>query len=303
MSCRTKRQKNAVLIKHHVEQRLNMPIGTAWLILRDMVSQAANDIVLPKFALNHDHQAISQKVDGSLVTLADKQMQQRLVETLETYWPNIPVLGEEQTALQHASVFSHLDNAAWVLDPIDGTGNFAAGIPYFCTSLALVFEGQVVMSLVHDPNRDESFFAFKGSGAHINGQSFVHSVKHSNTLKTATALIDFKRLPRHLASKLATDPPYRSQRSFGASALDWCWIAANRCQIYLHGSQMLWDYAAGELLLREAGGCSSSFDGHAVFESSLLPRSVIAASTTDGYQQWLEWLKGRGELCLNMDTD
>ncbi|OEE62193.1 myo-inositol-1-monophosphatase [Enterovibrio norvegicus FF-454] len=303
MDCRTESQRNEVLTHDHVEQLLNMSIGTAWQVLRDIVSQAAQDIMLPKFALNAYQQEVSHKEDDSLVTLADKQMQQRLIKTLTSYWPDIPVLGEEQTSQQHASVITYLDSAAWVLDPIDGTGNFAAGIPYFCTSLALVVESKVVLSLVHDPNRDESFFAFQGSGAHLNGQILRPRVMSNNSLNHASALIDFKRLPTNLASILAIDPPYRSQRSFGASALDWCWIAASRCQVYLHGSQMLWDYAAGELILREAGGCSSSFDGKAVFEKSLAPRSVIAAIDPDCYRQWRDWLNGRGDLRLKLEID
>ena len=67
-------------------------------------------------------------------------------------------------------------------------------------------------------------------------------------------MVDFKRLPATLGCNLATHPPYRSQRSIGSVALDWCWLAAGRLQLYLHGGQRLWDYAAGRLIFAEAGG-------------------------------------------------
>ena len=76
--------------------------------------------------------------------------------------------------------------------------------------------------------------------------------------------IDFKRLDGPLATRLATEIPYASQRSFGSVALDWCWLAAGRCHIYLHGRSHLWDYAAGELILAEAGGYSCTLDGEPV---------------------------------------
>ncbi len=91
---------------------------------------------------------------------------------------------------------------------------------------------------------------------------------------------------------LVTAPPYYSQRSFGSVALDWAWLAAGRGQLYLHGKQKLWDYAAGWLILNEAGGCSSSLEGEKDFEATLTPRSAIAASNQDLYQQWFSWIRG-----------
>lgn len=105
-------------------------------------------------------------------------------------------------------------------------------------------------------------------------------------------LIDFKRLKPELAAKLATSPPYASQRSFGSGALDWCMIASGRCHLYLHGGQRLWDYAAGQLILSEAGGVSATLDGDAVFQNGLSARTIVAATSPELFASWQRWLRG-----------
>jgi myo-inositol-1(or 4)-monophosphatase len=104
-------------------------------------------------------------------------------------------------------------------------------------------------------------------------------------------MIDLKRLPAALASHLAADPPYKSQRSFGAVALDWCWLAAGRGHLYLHGQQKLWDYAAGQLVLQEAGGKAVTLEGQPVFAPRLESRSTVAALNPEIFHAWLAWLE------------
>ncbi len=107
-------------------------------------------------------------------------------------------------------------------------------------------------------------------------------------LKHCLTLIDYKRL----AQVLASNPPYRSQRSFGASALDLCWIAAQRYQLYLHGSQNFWDHAAGLLMLKQAGAQAETFQGNEVFQNNLQPKSVLAASTGLLMKKWTAYFQG-----------
>ncbi|WP_062706381.1 inositol monophosphatase family protein [Grimontia marina] len=260
-------------------------------LLSDIVRSAAIKAVLPKFHRGIATSDINYKANCDIVTGADLEMQQLLIEALRTYWPQIPVLGEEQSRAIQFSIFEEQDQPFWVLDPIDGTSNFAFGIPYFCTSLALLYKGQVWLGLVYDPNRDELFYATLGRGATLNSIDLDFTeLKACDDLKSSMALIDFKRLPKELASHLAAHPPYRSQRSFGASALDWCWIAANRCQLYLHGNQKLWDYVAGSLILQEAGGACSSFDGTKIFDNSMHSKAVIGATYPDLFRQWRDYL-------------
>jgi myo-inositol-1(or 4)-monophosphatase len=109
-------------------------------------------------------------------------------------------------------------------------------------------------------------------------------------------MVDFKRLTPTLATQLATSPPYRSQRSIGSVALDWCWLAAGRLQLYLHGGARLWDYAAGTLIFHEAGGHFSLSDAAARQSNQaahgLRPQMAIGAANLRLYEAWLAWLEG-----------
>ncbi len=177
----------------------------------------------------------------------------------------------------------------WCLDPLDGTSNFAAGIPFFSVSLALLQQGKVLLGMVYDPVRNECFSASLEQGARLNGEPL--QVKQTGLeLKQTTALIDFKRLEQDLATRLVTAIPYASQRSFGSVALDWCWLAAGRCHLYLHGRSNIWDYAAGNMIFHAAGGYSCTLDGEAIFTHTLTQRSSVAAVDQPLFAAWTEWL-------------
>lgn len=217
-------------------------------LLSDLVQRVADEEVLPRFTRVWGR----HKADGSLITEADEAVQARLIEELEARWPEIPLMGEEMTLGEQQTVLDR-GGRFWCLDPLDGTTNFAAGVPYYAISLALIGDGRVEAGLVYDPQRRECFTAGLGAGARLNGEPLVPA-RAPSELEECVALVDMKRLPPRLALALVNDPPFRSQRSFGAVALDWCWLAAGRCHIYLHGRQNLWDYAAGSLIMAEAGG-------------------------------------------------
>ena len=234
-----------------------------------------------------------RKTDGSLVTEADLVVQAELARSLQRCWPGIAVLGEEMAEAEQQAALEGLPSGIWCVDPLDGTSNFAVGIPYYAVSVALVKDGLPEIAVVYDPSRKECFAAARGAGSWLNGKRLEKDVMPA-TLSRCIALIDFKRLPLELAGRLATQPPYKSQRSFGAVALDWCWLAAGRGHVYLHGRQKLWDYAAGWLVLHEAGGLSLTLSGEGVFTASLKPRSAVAASDPDIFAQWRTWLKVPG---------
>ncbi len=230
---------------------------------------------------------IDIKADGSWLTQADTQAHQILTQALVELF-DCPVLSEEMTSDEQQAILD-AGGDYWCIDPLDGTSNFTQGIPYWCMSIALIKEGQMYLGVVYDPNRDECFAAIKGQRTLLNGKAIVESEKYA--LKNAMGLVDFKRLDDKKAAALAVNPPYRSQRSFGSSALDLCWIAADRCQVYLHGKQKLWDHAAGLLILEEAGGVAKTFDAKPVFNNDLTPKSVIAASNSSIMQAWEGYFK------------
>ena len=254
-------------------------------MLATLVSRIADQELLPRFNCKDG----DQKADGSLVTEADIVMQAALIEALEQHWPGIGVLGEEMSAADQQAALDRAENGVWCIDPLDGTSNFAAGVPYYAVSVALLKGREVEMGVVYDPSRKECFAAARGQGAWLNDKP-LQPQKLTTPLSQGMALIDLKRLRADLASRLAAQPPYKSQRSFGAVALDWCWLADGRCHVYLHGKQKLWDYAAGCLILTEAGGRAVTLEGENVFEPTLKPRSAAAALDPEIFAQWKSWL-------------
>jgi myo-inositol-1(or 4)-monophosphatase len=254
--------------------------------LKTIVIQAAQHELLPHLKQSTIH----FKHDGSILTSADLGMQRRLQEELKSHWPSFHMLGEEMPEEEQQTLLRDQGTGLWCLDPLDGTSNFAAGIPFFCVSLALIQNGRPVIGIVYDPIRDECFWAVQGKGAWLN-RTRLEKKRAELPLKRAIGVVDFKRLDPELAGRLAQHPPYSSQRSFGSVALDWCWLAAGRYHVYLHGKQKIWDYAAGSLILAEVGGYALTLDGEEVFKPDVQPRSVFAALDEDLFKQWHSYLR------------
>lgn len=254
----------------------------------DLVRRVAGEELLPRF----NAVSASSKPDGSLITAADIAMQRRLQEELALLWPSFGLLGEEMAAERQQELLRTAQQPLWCLDPLDGTGNFASGIPFFAVSLALLSAGAVQAAWVYDPVREECFSALRGGGAWLNAEPLVP--RHAATrLREAMAIVDLKRLPAELVAAVARQSPFRSQRSFGSVALDWCWIASGRCQVYLHGGQKLWDYAAGQLILQESGavgGLLAAYDGAWQDDLTLQPRIAVAAADAALLAEWRDWI-------------
>jgi myo-inositol-1(or 4)-monophosphatase len=260
------------------------------LSLVGLVETMAKQKILPRFG----KVSATRKADGSLLTAVDTATQQALRLALAEAHPDIPLLGEEMPTEQQERLLGNSQGSLWCLDPLDGTGNFVAGVPFFAVSLALLTGGRAELGIVHDPLRGESFCARRGAGAWLNGVRLTPP-EPPQQLASATGLVDFKRLPGPLAVRLAVAPPYRSQRNFGSAALEWCWLAAGRCHLYLHGGQSLWDHAAGALILQEAGargGVLQSYTGDWSPELSLQPRIAMAAASSELLRLWRAWVKG-----------
>ena len=255
--------------------------------LNALITEAARDELMGRFR----RVGSSAKADGSLVTEADIAMQRRVEAELRERWPGIPLLGEEMAPEAQQALLDDPGDGLWILDPLDGTTNYAAGIPYFAVSLALMDRDGIRFGLIHDPVRGESFSAERGRGASLDGEPLRVTDK-SRTIAGCVAEIDLKRLPKALVARVAAEHPYASQRQLGSAALDWCWLAADRVHLYLHGGQKLWDYAAAQLILAEAGGHAETLDGEPVYVASLEKRSVIAAGDQSLFEAWAAWLRG-----------
>lgn len=258
---------------------------TDLLTIQSIIENSAQASLIPIY-----QQSVANfKDDGSIVTDADLAMQASLAKALATAYPEVRMLSEEIDAdQQFAAMTSGQDY--WCLDPLDGTTNYHATLPIFSVSLALVSDGEIRLAIVYDPLRGEFFSAIKDQGIWLNNIKMKPPVQ-PQTLSRSVAFIDFKRLANPLRQQLVCQPVYKSQRNIGSCALEWAWLAAGRVQLIIHGSEKLWDYAAGCLLLAEAGGISETHNGDAVFVESLETRSVIAASNPALFHLWSDWFK------------
>lgn len=252
--------------------------------LQIIVREVAQNTLLPLY----NNVQREYKKDGSIITRADKAVQLALTERLAGICPEVLLLGEEMSAEQQQALLDS-GKPIWCLDPVDGTSNFATGLPFFSISLALIESGEVKAGIVLDPVRDELFAAVRGQGAWLNDVP-LQAEETGLQLKRSIAFVDFKRLPKALSSRIVGDKPYGSQRNLGSIALELCWLAAGRGHIYLHGSQHIWDYAAADLILAEAGGYAATLQGDAPFSHSLQPRSTYAATDQQLFEQWRQYL-------------
>ncbi|CAJ2376178.1 MAG: Inositol monophosphatase [Arenicellales bacterium IbO2] len=227
------------------------------------------------------------KPDGGWVTDLDRRIQERLLDELHRAWPGYGFIGEE---MAHAEQRAVCESGAgyWVLDPLDGTTNFSSGFPFYGVSLALVADGAAQLGVVFDPLRRECFCAQAGRGAYLNRRRLRRPPPRP--LGECIAVVDHKYLVGNLSERLVRSPPYRSQRNLGAAALEWCWLAADRAQLYLHGGQKLWDFAAGWRILTEAGGAATSLSGKPLDCARLRKRSVVASAHAAALPGWERWV-------------
>ncbi|GAA0397884.1 inositol monophosphatase family protein [Cocleimonas flava] len=252
--------------------------------LEDIIREVAKEEILPRY----NKIDFVVKGDGSLLTEADLSTDKRIRQSLAERYPDIDFLSEEMEPEQQEALVKNSEKL-WCLDPLDGTSNFAAGIPLFATSLALFVNGVVQIGITYDPLRDEMFSAVKGQGAKLNGE-VLKCGESGFDLNKSIAIVDFKRLKPDLVQRLISHAPYKSQRNLGSCVLEWAWMAANRGHLYLHGGMKLWDLAAGTLILSEAEGHACTLEGEDVFRPSMKPRSVLISPDKKLFDQWKDFL-------------
>lgn len=254
--------------------------------LCQVLRQVANEEVMPRFR----QVAASIKSDGTQVTEADLAAQRALSRLLPKVAP-YPVLGEEMSEAEQQSLWDANPDGLWVVDPVDGTTNFARGMPYFAIAAALMHQGRPVLGAIYAPVFDECFSAAVGHGAWLNGMR-LHSGE-TPPLEQAVAVIEPKRLSKILATRVVTESPVHAVRNFGASTIDWCWLASGRADVMLHGAQKLWDYSAGVLILQEAGGQVTALEADDYWSLDPWQRSVIAVRNPALFLAWRDWARLR----------
>jgi len=195
---------------------------------------------------------------NNLVTEADHAAEKAIFEVIRNNYPDHFILSEESGELIQESTYK------WIIDPIDGTVNFANGIPLCCVSIALEQEGTIVMGAVYNPFLKELFFAQKGWGATLNSNNIQVSKKEkvgSSCLVTGFpyTYLDMENGPLQIFEKLIRKGI--PVRRLGSAAIDLCWVAAGRFDGFYEHKLQAWDSAAGFLIVEEAGGKVTDFSG------------------------------------------
>ena len=210
-------------------------------------AQAAGAVLKEGFGREH---AVEYKGEVDLVTEADRRAEGAVKTILQEAFPDYGMLTEESEETKGEA------DARWVVDPLDGTTNYAHGLPLFCVSIALERAGEVVLGVVHDPTAEETYAAERGGGATLNGRN----ARVSDTDEPVQALLsssfsddrDVVPLGLDLLGRFA--PLVRGVRRLGCGALDLCYVAAGRLDACFEQGFSAWDVAAGSLLVEEAGG-------------------------------------------------
>jgi myo-inositol-1(or 4)-monophosphatase len=223
-----------------------------------------------------------------LVTNFDNQSQRMILKHLSTIFPDHGFLAEEGLSETKGSEFQ------WIIDPLDGTTNYAHRFPVFTVSIALEAKGKVVVGVVYDPMRGETFWTAKGEGAFLNGREIrVSSIDDLNKGLLATGFPYDIRVSEannivHFNNFLTRA---QALRRCGSAAMDLCYVACGRFDGFWELKLKPWDMAAGALMVQEAGGRVSGFQN----EEFSLSRSEILASNGLIHQQMVEVLKlGKG---------
>ncbi len=205
------------------------------------------------------HREVSHKTSPiNLVTDMDRRSEALIVEAIQRRFPDHGILAEERGAVTGAA--SH----RWIVDPLDGTTNYAHGMPIFCVSIALEVEGRVALGVVYDPNRDECFVAERGRGATVNGAALNVSPTATlgESLLSTGYQYDIRSTTRNnLAEHAALLLRSHSVREIGSAVLNLAYVATGRLDAFWELSLGAWDVAAGALLVEEAGGRVTSPSG------------------------------------------
>jgi myo-inositol-1(or 4)-monophosphatase len=206
-----------------------------------------------------EHLQVSLKGPANFVSAADHRAEQTLHEELMRARPGYGFLGEEG-GLQEGPDKTH----TWIVDPLDGTSNFLHGIPHFAISIALERDGAIVAGVIYNPANDDLFIAERGKGAFLNDQRLrVAARKRLVDAVVTCGLPHHGRGDLELALKelAAVQGKVAGLRRFGAASLDLAWVAAGRFDAYWERNLGPWDIAAGEILVREAGGYVTDLAG------------------------------------------
>jgi len=208
---------------------------------------------------NGQFQITNKEGINNLVTEADHAAEKAIIEAIQFDCPDHFILSEETGEIVTQSEYK------WIIDPIDGTVNFANGIPICCVSIGLEKNGEMILGAVYNPFMNEMFFAQRGMGAYLNDKR-IHVSNKDQVIKSCLVTgfpytyLDSPNGPLQVFSKLVRQGI--PVRRLGSAAIDLCWVAAGRFDGFYEHKLQAWDSAAGFLMVEEAGGKVTDFEGN-----------------------------------------
>ncbi|EMH80430.1 inositol monophosphatase/fructose-1,6-bisphosphatase family protein [alpha proteobacterium HIMB114] len=234
-----------------------MPLLSADINVLEKICDKVSKVIIRDFGEVEKLQ-VSRKGPGDFVTKTDKKVEKIIIEELEKARPKYGFIAEESGERKNESEFN------WVIDPIDGTSNFMHGIPHFAISIALEKNGEVISGIVCDPIKNETFYAEKGRGAYLNNRRIRVSSRKS--LDKVIGLYGCPPMIKIDGNKFFDQIKKASSkihklRNYGSAALDFAYVAAGRADFAWYDHLNYWDYAAGKIILLEAGGTITDFTG------------------------------------------
>ena len=229
---------------------------------------------------------VSIKGPGDYVSASDKKVEKILIEELQKARPHYSILSEEIGEINNSD-----ESFKWIIDPIDGTNNFLHGIPHFAISIGLEHNKEIICGIIYDPIKDEMFTAEKGKGSYVNN----HRMRVSSRSKLKDCII-FTGGPKYgSTNKELSMKEYNKFsskviipiRKLGSGALDMAYVAAGRCDGMWSRNLNYWDIAAGIIIVKEAGGFVTDFDG----ENEYIQNKTIIATNSKINKEMIEVLK------------
>ncbi|MGA2526771.1 MAG: inositol monophosphatase family protein [Smithellaceae bacterium] len=226
-----------------------------WKNFAEEIARRAGALLKEKFSQEHE---IHYKGEINLVTEADKFSEDLIVTAISRNFPDHGILSEESPAIVGAG------KMRWIIDPLDGTTNYAHGYPVFCVSIALEKDEIIILGVIYDPMREEMFIAVRSEGAYLNGKKLSVSPTHdiSRSLLATGFPYDIRNSKENnLGYFNSMAKEAQAIRRAGAAALDIAYVAAGRFDGFWELKLMPWDMAAGLLMVEEAGGAVSDLFG------------------------------------------
>ena len=217
---------------------------------------------------------VSLKGPGDFVTASDKKVEKILINELQEARPSYSILSEEIGQINNDKSFK------WIIDPIDGTANFLHGIPHFAISIGLEHDDEIICGIVYDPIKDEMFVAEKGNGSYLNNQRM--RVSSRSKLKDCIVFTGGPKLEsKNKELALEEYKKFSSKvlipiRKLGSASLDMAYVAAGRCDGFWQRNLNYWDIAAGIILVKEAGGFVTDFEGENRYVEN---KSILATNS------------------------